>query len=87
MPARPEKVYYFGTCLIDLCYPQAGMAGIELLRREAFRSFIPSNNPAAANPLTIPASAKKPARSPASNSGRFPRITRSSFHPAPAAEC
>ena len=33
-PAKPDKVYFFGTCLIDLFYPEAGMAGIRLLERE-----------------------------------------------------
>ena len=30
MPTHPEKVYFFGTCLIDLCYPQAGLAGMKI---------------------------------------------------------
>jgi L-lactate dehydrogenase complex protein LldE len=38
---RPDKVYYFGTCLIDLCYPQAGMAGIELLQRAGVKVVFP----------------------------------------------
>jgi L-lactate dehydrogenase complex protein LldE len=41
MQSRPDKVYYFGTCLIDLCYPQAGMAGIELLQREGVKVVFP----------------------------------------------
>ena len=32
MPA-PEKVYFFATCLIDLLYPKAGLAGMQLIRR------------------------------------------------------
>ena len=41
MRARPEKVYFFGTCLIDLCFPQAGMAGIELLQRQGIEVVFP----------------------------------------------
>lgn len=41
MRPRPDKVYYFGTCLIDLCYPRAGMAGIELLQREGLQVIFP----------------------------------------------
>ena len=41
MSTRPDKVYFFGTCLIDLCYPQAGLAGIELLRREGIQVVYP----------------------------------------------
>ena len=32
-PAPPERVYFFGTCLIDLFFPEAGLAGMELIRR------------------------------------------------------
>ena len=31
---KPERVYYFGTCLADTLYPEAGLAGIRLLERE-----------------------------------------------------
>ena len=30
---RPTAVVYFATCLIDLFYPKAGLAGMQLLRR------------------------------------------------------
>lgn len=40
-PERPECVYFFGTCLIDLFYPGAGMAGIELLQREGLKVIFP----------------------------------------------
>ena len=30
--ALPDSVYYFGTCLIDLLYPQAGLAGMKIIR-------------------------------------------------------
>lgn len=33
MPQPPSRVYYFATCLIDLLYPRAGLAGMQLLRR------------------------------------------------------
>jgi L-lactate dehydrogenase complex protein LldE len=87
MPTRPEKVYFFGTCLIDLCFPQAGMAGMELLQREGIQVVYPQSNPAAVNPPTTPVSRTKPARSPASSSKPSPRIIRSSFRPVPAAGC
>lgn len=40
-PDKPKNVYYFGTCLIDMAYPDAGMAGINLLRREGLRVVYP----------------------------------------------
>ena len=32
MPAVPDRVHLFGTCLIDLFHPQAGLDAIELLQ-------------------------------------------------------
>jgi L-lactate dehydrogenase complex protein LldE len=40
-PQKPGTVYYFGTCLIDMLYPQAGMAGLNLIRREGVRVIFP----------------------------------------------
>ena len=40
-PKKPEAVYYFGTCLADTFYPDAGMAGIKLLQREGVRVIFP----------------------------------------------
>lgn len=37
----PEAVYYYGTCLVDLFFPQAGLSGIRLLRREGLRVIFP----------------------------------------------
>jgi L-lactate dehydrogenase complex protein LldE len=38
---RPETVYYYGTCLVDLFFPEAGLSGIRLLRREGLRVIFP----------------------------------------------
>jgi L-lactate dehydrogenase complex protein LldE len=65
MPTRPEKVYFFGTCLIDLCYPQAGMAGIELLQREGIQVVYPQAQSCCGQPAYnagFPEEAKKAAR-------------------------
>jgi L-lactate dehydrogenase complex protein LldE len=40
-PEKPEKVYFFGTCLIDSVYPHTGMAAIELIRREGIKVIFP----------------------------------------------
>ncbi len=40
-PEKPEAVYYYGTCLADVLYPEAGMAGIRLLQREGMRVIYP----------------------------------------------
>ena len=31
---KPEAGYFRRTCLVDLFYPEAGLAGIKLLQRE-----------------------------------------------------
>jgi L-lactate dehydrogenase complex protein LldE len=34
MTGQPiSEVYFFATCLVDLFFPQAGLAGMSLLRR------------------------------------------------------
>jgi len=38
---RPDSVYFFGTCLIDLLYPRAGLAGMQLIRRDGVRVVYP----------------------------------------------
>ncbi len=40
-PQRYGKVYFFGTCLIDALFPQAGLAAIRLLRRHGLRVVFP----------------------------------------------
>lgn len=65
MPDRPEKVYFFGTCLIDLCYPQAGIAGIELLQRQGVTVIFPQSQSCCGQPAYnsgFPADAKAVAK-------------------------
>jgi len=38
---KPDTVYFFGTCLIDLLFPQAGLSAMRLLRREGIRVRYP----------------------------------------------
>lgn len=38
---KPERVYFFGTCLADMLYPDAGMAGIRLIEREGVSVIYP----------------------------------------------
>ncbi len=47
---KPDKVYFFGTCLVDLFYPQAGMAGMALLRREGLQVVYPCNQTCCGQP-------------------------------------
>jgi L-lactate dehydrogenase complex protein LldE len=40
-PQRPEQVYLFGTCLIDLFVPEAGLDAVRLLEREGLKVRFP----------------------------------------------
>lgn len=40
-PPRPDQVYLFGTCLIDLFVPQAGVDAVRLLEREGLTVHFP----------------------------------------------
>ena len=40
-PAKPADVYLFGTCVIDVFFPGAGMDAIRLLEREGIRVHFP----------------------------------------------
>ncbi len=48
--ARPASVYFFGTCVVDLFFPRAGLAGIELLRREGVEVVFPRGQTCCAQP-------------------------------------
>jgi L-lactate dehydrogenase complex protein LldE len=48
--ARPTTVYYFGTCLVDLLYPAAGLAGMQLLRRAGLDVVFPADQSCCGQP-------------------------------------
>ncbi|SDM81741.1 L-lactate dehydrogenase complex protein LldE [Franzmannia pantelleriensis] len=49
-PPRPEKVYLFGTCLIDMFYPEAGLDAIRLLEREGIEVIFPDDQTCCGQP-------------------------------------
>ncbi|HET8903581.1 MAG TPA: (Fe-S)-binding protein [Saccharospirillum sp.] len=49
-PSKPDKVYLFGTCLVDLFYPEAGLAGVELLEREGIEVIYPQDQTCCGQP-------------------------------------
>ena len=64
-PAKPDTVYYFGTCLADLFYPEAGMAGIKLIQQQGVRVIFPSQQSCCGQPAYnsgFPAEARAVAR-------------------------
>lgn len=59
---KPNTVYYFGTCLMDMFYPEAGMAGIKLIRSEGLRVIFPRRQTCCGQPAYnsgFPKEAKK----------------------------
>jgi L-lactate dehydrogenase complex protein LldE len=49
-PARPHSVYFFGTCLVDLFCPDAGLAGMELLQRAGVKVVFPQKQTCCGQP-------------------------------------
>jgi L-lactate dehydrogenase complex protein LldE len=47
---KPATVYYFGTCLVDMLYPKAGMAGIQLIQQEGVKVIFPSRQTCCGQP-------------------------------------
>ena len=47
---KPEAIYYYGTCLADLLYSDAGMAGIRLLQGEGMRVIFPRHQTCCGQP-------------------------------------
>ena len=49
-PPKPEKVYFYGTCLVDMFYPDAGMAGIQLLEKQGIEVIFPQDQTCCGQP-------------------------------------
>ena len=49
-PPRPEAVYFYATCLVDMFVPEAGMDAIALLEREGIRVIFPDNQTCCGQP-------------------------------------
>ena len=61
---KPDSIYYFGTCLIDMLYPEAGIAGINLIRREGVRVIFPPEQTCCGQPAYNSGFPKETRRSP-----------------------
>jgi L-lactate dehydrogenase complex protein LldE len=63
--SKPSRVYFFGTCLIDAVYPDAGLAAIRLIEREGVRVVFPAGQSCCGQPAYnsgFPAEARAVAR-------------------------
>jgi L-lactate dehydrogenase complex protein LldE len=50
MTRVPDSVFFYGTCLIDLFYPEAGLSAMRLLRRTGVRVLYPQGQTCCAQP-------------------------------------
>lgn len=46
----PEEIYFFGTCLIDLIYPDAGVTAVQLIQREGVKVIFPQDQTCCGQP-------------------------------------
>ncbi|ABC22214.1 (Fe-S)-binding protein [Rhodospirillum rubrum] len=51
VPEKPASVYFFATCLVDLFYPEAGLAGMTLLERQGIRVIFPPGQTCCGQPM------------------------------------
>ena len=49
-PDKPESVYFFGTCLADMFYPAAAMAGIKLIQQQGIKVIFPARQTCCGQP-------------------------------------
>ncbi|MBC7183408.1 MAG: (Fe-S)-binding protein, partial [Marinobacter sp.] len=49
-PEKPEAVTLFGTCVVDLFFPEAGLDAIRLLEREGVRVNFPQEQSCCGQP-------------------------------------
>jgi L-lactate dehydrogenase complex protein LldE len=49
-PDKPEKAYYYGTCLADMFYPEAGLAGIKLIQQQGVKVIFPAQQTCCGQP-------------------------------------
>lgn len=47
---KPDSIYFFGTCLVDLFYPEAGLAGMQLIEDEGVRVIFPQGQSCCGQP-------------------------------------
>jgi len=47
---KPAEVYFYGTCLVDLIYPEAGVSAIRILEREGIDVVFPQGQSCCGQP-------------------------------------
>ncbi|MFA5903336.1 MAG: (Fe-S)-binding protein, partial [Desulfobacula sp.] len=49
-PQRPDRIYFFGTCLVDAIYPEAGIAAIRLIQKHGVKVVFPPDQSCCGQP-------------------------------------
>jgi L-lactate dehydrogenase complex protein LldE len=49
-PEKPEKVYLFGTCIVNDVYPETGISAIRLLQKEGVKVIFPQSQSCCGQP-------------------------------------
>lgn len=73
---KPAKVYLFGTCVVDLFYPEAGMDAIRLLEREGIRVEYPQGQSCCGQPAYTSGYTEQARKWPGHNWRCLPAIIR-----------
>ena len=71
-PVKPAAIYLFGTCVIDLIDPEAGVSSVQLLQREGIRTIYPQNQTCCGQPAYTSGYPDEARRVAAANLGLFP---------------
>ncbi len=67
---KPDAVYFFATCLVDLMYPRVGLAGMQLISREGVEVIFPQDQTCCGQPApSTPVIGKRRAGWPANSCG------------------
>ena len=72
-PAKPTDVYLFGTCLVDLFDPDAGMSAVKLLEREGIRVHFPQDQSCCGQPAYTSGFPEEARRVAGAQLGLFPQ--------------
>jgi L-lactate dehydrogenase complex protein LldE len=70
---RPDAVYFYATCLVDMFYPKVGLASIELIQREGVKVIFPPDQSCCGQPAWNSGYREQAAEVIASQLKLFPR--------------
>ncbi len=85
-PEKPDKVYFMGTCLADMLYAEAGMAGIHLLEREGVKVIYPRDQTCCGQPAFNSGFQEEALEVALHRSSVSRKRTPSWFHPDPVVQ-